>query len=807
LPKSVWKIGRIEELPSTRTAKLKILPGNKIMYRAINKLYPMEIENVDEEKAQQDNEGEVEDIPANEILAIETVGNDKNTKKIVEIVPPDPNVRQLRDRRLLRSTKAPEFFYEIDINNEIDPDLRLNHLGEKAQLKELMGLMAKHSFKEDSKNLRITGGYVYHDANAGLMWTAKHNFEPIEIWMVRDLLQIIGDVIIVGYTFMPLEGGEKFTNKKIPVDEVEDFILLNNDLLKLQNGQYSNKVTYNKKTYWLKVTSQKGIRTLEMIDENGKQQTDVPGLSGANFQFKINRTVKNVIHIGFYKGVIVNPYFSPYEIKEPIAITIKIQSKTKIQTNQLDKVVQVIDNRLKNKYSYKSLDWPWIKSAIESGFGNHNTGWGHLFVDPTSKVVWTATRNMLPSLVKHLKVMKVMIKFGEIIVIGYKYNPPGAPAFNELEITKRRLKSQLLTDSDLGKLEYGYLISSQLLTSDGFFCLRICSDGYDRWIELRKYENGEEFAVEINNNVIGACFMFFIPKLKCSKKVIYSGIRDGKLLKPNNLPFNFKETVETRKAMAPIELLEPVGTSVFVRKSQLLRKNPNQSESDSEQSDSPMESIRNRPIPAPRESISSLLVILCIVFSFINGSMSKPSNYNNREQLNLINTFNITNNQNVTQVNCDPDLKLKLNSKRQLGLGLTQSNTNYFYCGTKHYELFKVRERDWMCDHIDNIIRPERNMTLTLYHKRVEPKQIRAFICVKKKEIVKFYVNIVGDRFTEHVTKIIEVSPEDCWKIVHSHKCSEGKLSRQGESRVVSTKNPINIEFPNPIIGLRVSKL
>ena len=99
LPKSCWKTAIILELISERTAVIKMCPGGHITRRAVQHLYPLEIES---------------DLGPNQ----EIVSPDKSESDQLEleeaVEPPTPIEAPRRSKRKPKLLRHPEFVYELD---------------------------------------------------------------------------------------------------------------------------------------------------------------------------------------------------------------------------------------------------------------------------------------------------------------------------------------------------------------------------------------------------------------------------------------------------------------------------------------------------------------------------------------------------------------------------------------------------------------------------------------------------------------------------------------------------------------------
>ena len=98
LSRNQWRIARIIELPSERTAVIKVSPGNHITKRAIQHLYPLEIEP-ELNEWQKNSEAKI-------------VPNGKNKKVPIEKTSPPKQTKRIRKQR-----RDPEFMYEDEIDN------------------------------------------------------------------------------------------------------------------------------------------------------------------------------------------------------------------------------------------------------------------------------------------------------------------------------------------------------------------------------------------------------------------------------------------------------------------------------------------------------------------------------------------------------------------------------------------------------------------------------------------------------------------------------------------------------------------
>jgi hypothetical protein len=122
--------------------------------------------------------------------------------------------------------------------------------------------------------------------------------------------------------------------------------------------------------------------------------------------------------------------------------------------------------------------------------------------------------------------------------------------------------------------------------------------------------------------------------------------------------------------------------------------------------------------------------------------------------------------------------------------------TNFFFCRTKTHTLWRVPQENAVCNHLPDLFDHGRNETVTLYARRMLPISIKAYICAKKVETVRFYVNFWGDRFSEPKVERLKVGPAECRDIMKYKTCAEGPLIRSGDTDMYATNKKIDIEFP-----------
>src|SRR5262249_4332230 len=99
LPRSMWKLARIIELPSERTAVLITVPNNNVTRRATCHLYPLEIEQPES----------VESIESNSLKP------DQQSKSLERPNEPVAIQASPRTRRKLKKKVDPNFVYEDEM--------------------------------------------------------------------------------------------------------------------------------------------------------------------------------------------------------------------------------------------------------------------------------------------------------------------------------------------------------------------------------------------------------------------------------------------------------------------------------------------------------------------------------------------------------------------------------------------------------------------------------------------------------------------------------------------------------------------
>jgi hypothetical protein len=137
--------------------------------------------------------------------------------------------------------------------------------------------------------------------------------------------------------------------------------------------------------------------------------------------------------------------------------------------------------------------------------------------------------------------------------------------------------------------------------------------------------------------------------------------------------------------------------------------------------------------------------------------------------------------------------------------GLNRQEPNppdYFFCRTKGSHLFELPP-DEACKAIPHVDGQWVGDTIALYGKLAHPIQLDATICAKKTEKIVFYVNLLGDRFSNVSVETHPVKPHECADFAKYMSCSEGPLFRQNE-HLYSTHRALEIEFPGRVWGFFV---
>ena len=126
LPRAHWKVAKIEELVSERTAVIKTIPGMHVTRRAIQQLYPLEIED----------EALLQDIPKR---TNPDVSKAIEVSKVME--PELPGIA--RPKRLRKQKRDKDFVYDDEMEQifgESEPNLGLGSLAEVKQARKLKRL-------------------------------------------------------------------------------------------------------------------------------------------------------------------------------------------------------------------------------------------------------------------------------------------------------------------------------------------------------------------------------------------------------------------------------------------------------------------------------------------------------------------------------------------------------------------------------------------------------------------------------------------------------------------------------------------
>lgn len=88
-----------------------------------------------------------------------------------------------------------------------------------------------------------------------------------------------------------------------------------------------------------------------------------------------------------------------------------------------------------------------------------------------------------------------------------------------------------------------------------------------------------------------------------------------------------------------------------------------------------------------------------------------------------------------------------------------------------------------------------------MFSKTIEPQCVRsAHLCAKKFETIRYYTNLLGDKFTDATIEMRPVTAEECRDYLKYKSCNEGTLIRHNNN-LFTTNKALKVEFPGAIWG------
>ena len=130
-----------------------------------------------------------------------------------------------------------------------------------------------------------------------------------------------------------------------------------------------------------------------------------------------------------------------------------------------------------------------------------------------------------------------------------------------------------------------------------------------------------------------------------------------------------------------------------------------------------------------------------------------------------------------------------------------KTKQQYYFCKNHGSTLWRIPEEEPLCHELHRLLKPWSKGTITLFSKILEPKHVRsAHLCAKKFESVRYYTNLLGDKFVDPKIESRPVTPEECRDYIKFKSCNEGTLIRNNNN-LFTTNKALKVDFPGRFWG------
>ena len=138
---------------------------------------------------------------------------------------------------------------------------------------------------------------------------------------------------------------------------------------------------------------------------------------------------------------------------------------------------------------------------------------------------------------------------------------------------------------------------------------------------------------------------------------------------------------------------------------------------------------------------------------------------------------------------------------QKIAFGDPKISQKFYFCKEKGSTFWRIPDEEPLRHELHRLLRPWKQGTVTIFSKTVEPKRIRAsHLCAKKFESIRYYTNLLGDRFSEIKIEMRPVAPSECKDFLKYKSCNEGTLIRNNND-LFTTNKVLKVEFPGAFAG------